>query len=173
VEAPPLNYALMNVIEAEHVSTGQTRMECQECEENCEATHFCQVFNLLMCAVCGAHHGRNKKTKDHVLKPASEFKERKQALPRGRHMCQKHKDQELRLLCKRCSIPICYDATFKDHKENDHELLTDVAEHHVQELCKEADHMAQVQAKLEAHKEGGSLSRARGGRANVRREAPL
>ena len=30
VKALPLNYALMNVIEAEHVSTGQTRMECQE-----------------------------------------------------------------------------------------------------------------------------------------------
>ena len=68
VEALPLNYALMNVIEAEHVSTGQTRMECQDCDENCEATHFCQVCNLLLCAVCGAHHGRSKKTKHHVLK---------------------------------------------------------------------------------------------------------
>merc|ERR1719183_504872 len=87
--------------------------------------------------------------KDHELKPAAEFKERKQALPRGRRMCQKHKDQELRLFYKTCSTPICYDGTFKDHKGHDHELLTDVAELHVKELCKEADRMAHVQATLE------------------------
>ena len=65
VEALPLNYALMNVIEAEHVSTGQTRMECQECDENCEATHFCQDCNLLLCADCGTHHNNRHEAGTH------------------------------------------------------------------------------------------------------------
>ena len=65
-------------------------------------------------------------------------------------MCQKHKDKELWLYCKTCSTPICDAGTFQDHKGHDHVLLTDVAEHHVKELCKEADHLEEVQATLEA-----------------------
>ena len=149
VDALPLNYALMTVIEAEHISTGQMRMECQDCVDVCEATHFCPDCNLLLCTDCGAHHGKRKMTNHHILLPAAEFKQWKQALPRGRRMCKKHKDQELRLFCKTCMTPICYDGTFKDHKGHDHELLTDVAELHVKELCKEADRMAHVQATLE------------------------
>merc|ERR1719183_1662839 len=104
--------------------------------------------------------------KDHVLKPATEFKERKQALPRGRRMCKKHKDQELRLFCKTCSTPICYDGTFQDHKGHDHALLTDVAEHHVKELCTEADHLEEVQGTLEA-----GIARIREEEASLERQA--
>ena len=150
VEVLPLNYALMTVVEAEHVSTGETRMECQECDVDAEATHFCQECSLLLCAVCGAHHDRSKKTKHHALLPATEFKERKQALPQGRRMCKKHKEQELQLYCNTCNTPICYDGTIKDHKGHGHELLTDVAEHHARELDKEAKQMSQVQGTLEA-----------------------
>ena len=51
------------------------------------------------------------------MQPASELKERKQALPRGMRMCHKHKDQELRLCCKTCSTPICSDRMFKDDSD--------------------------------------------------------
>jgi len=39
VEALQLNFALMTVVEAERVSTGQTQLVCQECEDGMPTSH--------------------------------------------------------------------------------------------------------------------------------------
>ena len=86
-----LNYALVTVIEAEQVSSGQAPLVCQECED--EATHFCQDCDRLMCDDCTKDHQKVKSTKDHVLQTVAEFKERKQAPPKQKRTCKKHTDQ--------------------------------------------------------------------------------
>ena len=90
-----VNFALMTVVEAERVSTGQTLLECQECDEGAEPTHFCPDCSLLLCGDCTAHHRRSKNSKHHALQTVAEFKERKQALPKQKRMCKKHKDQSV------------------------------------------------------------------------------
>ena len=86
-----VNFALMTVVEAERTSTGQTRLVCQECED--DATHYCQVCSKLMCDDCTKCHRKGKNTKEHALLTTSEFKERKQAPPKQKRTCKKHTDQ--------------------------------------------------------------------------------
>jgi len=149
-----INYALMTVVEAERVWTGQTKLLCQVCEED-EATDHCQECSLLLCAVCSV---RNRKTKLQVckhntLQTIDEFKQRKQALPTQKRLCKKHSDsdaeQVLNLYCETCQIPICYHGTLDDHKTHDHRLLKDVAHKHQAELCMEADKVSKIQTTLE------------------------
>ena len=121
---------------------------CQECDE--EATHFCQDCDQLMCDHCTRHHRKIKSTKDHVLQTAAEFKERKQAPPKPKRLCKKHKNQALDLYCSTCHVPICLYGTVKEHLGHEYDLMHDVADKHQGELCKEADEVAEVQSRLEA-----------------------
>lgn len=130
VEALQVNFALMTVVEAERVSTGQTKLKCQECDEDDEPTHRCQECNLLMCEACTTHHRRTKIGKHHTMQPIEEFKQCKQAIPREKRTCKKHKDQGLDLYCLTCHTPICFHGTVKDHLGHEYDLLPDVAGKH-------------------------------------------
>jgi hypothetical protein len=99
VEALQVNFALMDVVEAEQVSTGATRLTCQECDEGGEATHYCQDCSLLLCGDCDKFHRKSRRSKDHVLHTVAEFKALKQALPRQKRTCKKHTDQAVVILC--------------------------------------------------------------------------
>jgi len=133
VEALPVNFALMTVIEAECVSTGKTKLVCQRCEED-DPTYHCLECSLLMCDACTKDHRRIKLSKHHTLQPIEEFKQRKQAIPKQKRTCTKHKDQGLDLYCLTCLTPICFHGTFKDHKGHEYELLSDVAGIH--QVCR-------------------------------------
>ena len=145
----PLIYALVTVIKAEQVSTGQVPLVCQECEDEDEATHFCQDCDWLMCDDCTKHHRKGKSNKEHVLQTAAEIKERKRALPTQKRLCKKHKNQALDLYCLTCHAPICLYGTVKEHLGHECDLIHDVASKHQGELCKEADEVAKVQSRLE------------------------
>ena len=137
VEALQLNFALMTVVEAERVSTGQTQLVCQECDEDGAPTHHCQECSLLLCGECTKHHRRTKLCKHHTLQPIEEFKQHKQAIPKQKRTCTKH-NKELDLYCLTCETPICFHGTFKDHKGHEHELLSDVAGNH--KVCRAHRH---------------------------------
>jgi tripartite motif-containing protein 56 len=93
VGALQVNFALMTVVEAERVSTGQTALVCQECDEGDAPSHYCEECGLLLCDACTNYHRTSKRFKGHDLQTVEEFKARKQALPRQKRMCKKHKDQ--------------------------------------------------------------------------------
>ena len=127
VEALQVNLELMARMEAAgNVSTGQTSVECQECDESSEATHLCKDCNLLLCDDCCTHHKKVKKSKHHVLLPVTELQEHRQTLSRANRMCKTHTCQELRLYCNTCSTIVCPDGIITEHKGHDYVPLTDV-----------------------------------------------
>ena len=86
-----INFALMPVVEAEFVSKDETVLTCQDCDD--PASHHCQDCDMLLCDDCTKTHRKNKRFNGHVLGTVAEFKERKQALPKQKRMCKKHRDQ--------------------------------------------------------------------------------
>ena len=147
----PLNYALVAVIEAAQVSTGQAPLVCQECED--EATHFCQDCDRLMCDDCTRHHRKIMSTKDHVLQTAAECKEHKEPLlllPKQKRLCKKHKDQALTHYCSTCHTPICLSGVVGEHIGHKYSELHDITGKHQRKLIEEADEVEEVQKRLKA-----------------------
>eukprot|EP00961_Rhodomonas_salina_P103087 1386143-Rhodomonas_salina.1 len=77
------------------------------------------------------------------------MKDERQAAPKGRRFCDKHKQKELRLYCKTCELLVCDDCCLiKDHKSHDFNLLDEVAGEHVQLLLDEAQKLDAATAPL-------------------------
>eukprot|EP00961_Rhodomonas_salina_P216597 2925828-Rhodomonas_salina.5 len=71
----------------------------------------------------------------HVLITVSEMNDKRQAALKGRRFCDKHRQKELCLYCKTCELLVCDGCCLiKDHKSYKFNLLTDVADEHVQLL---------------------------------------
>jgi len=111
VKALPTNFEMRNVVEAERVSTGQTKLVCSECTDD-DASHY-------LCQDCLRSH---KKTKLRVCKhPAATlqtievFKQSKQDIQKQKRTCSGHNNKELDLYCITCQTPICYIGSSADH----------------------------------------------------------
>eukprot|EP00961_Rhodomonas_salina_P211509 2855951-Rhodomonas_salina.1 len=67
------------------------------------------------------------------------MKDKRQAAPKARRFCDKHRRKELRLYCKTCEQLVCDDCCLlKDHRTHDFNLLDEVAAEHMQLLRDEA-----------------------------------
>jgi tripartite motif-containing protein 56 len=86
-----INFALMAVVEAEQVSRDETVLHCQDCDD--PASSYCQDCDALFCEDCSKAHRKNKRFSGHALVSVADFKARKQALPKQKRMCTKHRDQ--------------------------------------------------------------------------------
>jgi len=136
VEALPTNFDLRNVVEAERASTGQIKLVCSECMDDCsdEASYFCKACKMLLCPDHLRAHQKSKlqacKHAAKTLQTIEEFKQSKQPVPKQKSTCTKHKGQYLDFYCLECETPICFHGTVKDHSGHKYELLSEMAVKH-------------------------------------------
>ena len=101
-----INYALMAVVEAELVCKDATVLTCSDCDD--PASSFCDDCGILLCDDCGKVHRKNKRFSGHVLGTVADFKARKQALPKQKRTCTKHRGEAVFCVCVRaCVFTVC------------------------------------------------------------------
>ena len=92
-----INYALMAVVEAELVCKDATVLTCSDCDD--PASSFCDDCGILLCDLHGQAHSRSKQYSSHVLGTVADFKARKQALPKQKRTCTKHRGEPVFCVC--------------------------------------------------------------------------
>ncbi|KAM3607784.1 uncharacterized protein V6R79_013936 [Siganus canaliculatus] len=100
---------------------------CDLCGEG-DAERRCEVCSVNMCEFCCRAHRRQKRTASHSLQCLEELKSR------GRlHrpiLCRLHTDQELRLFCQLCDLPVCLECAATLHRDHRCCSTNDVIDRH-------------------------------------------
>ncbi|XP_071787054.1 uncharacterized protein [Asterias amurensis] len=110
------------------VSRLQTKINCQDCDEEDEAVSYCLDCQEFLCEVCDNAHQRSKRTKshekasiDHLRSGKASFKKNYQLLTNV-PKCGTHPNQNKIFYCQRCFIMICASCT-QDHRNPDHKVV--------------------------------------------------
>ncbi|XP_070553607.1 E3 ubiquitin-protein ligase TRIM33-like [Ptychodera flava] len=116
----------------------KSEIPCSGCDKNIAnlSLSYCLQCGEFLCAGCVKYHRRMKATKEHQCIERKDFKDIKSwATSRSQviTLCQKHKDEPMKLYCKECDVPACVLCSIQGHKGHS---FIDVA--HAREKCRNA-----------------------------------
>ena len=136
LKAVPTNFStkrLIEIFKKRQLSMKQKgdEMRCGGCEDNNPAIMWCADCESLLCEDCYKPHGKMKVFKSHKTVTIDDFmKTPKEVLITYSQVqiCENHIAQSLDLFCTTCSILICRDCTYVDHKDHQYNFVDKLAD---------------------------------------------
>ncbi|XP_022101634.1 E3 ubiquitin-protein ligase TRIM56-like isoform X2 [Acanthaster planci] len=126
------NFHLMGIIEEISVQekvahSESTKVSCELCEEENEATHRCLDCAQNVCPNCRKTHLRCVTTSNHTVATFEEIRQGKVTVKKSANedqtRCQKHRGEVKRFYCETCLELICRDCTVVDHCKPNHHYV--------------------------------------------------
>ncbi|XP_035673151.1 E3 ubiquitin-protein ligase TRIM56-like [Branchiostoma floridae] len=121
------NIFLANLVKAVAAHTkgrhGKDDILCTSCEEGKPATSRCSECAEFLCESCESAHRHLRDTKGHTLFTFEELKAGKyDDVFRGRKAppCSKHPGEIVKLYCRTCETPICFECASFEHRDSRH-----------------------------------------------------
>ncbi|XP_038062856.1 E3 ubiquitin-protein ligase TRIM56-like [Patiria miniata] len=132
VQGLKTNFHLIGLVEElelqeKLVCPGGTKLRCETCDDDNEATHRCLDCAQNICSRCQSSHKRFVTTSSHVIATLEDVREGKVKLmkenPKQHPKCPIHEGEVTRFFCKTCDTLICRDCTVIDHCKPEHSYI--------------------------------------------------
>ncbi|XP_038062650.1 tripartite motif-containing protein 3-like [Patiria miniata] len=126
------NFHLMGIVEEvslqeKVVSSENTKVTCEICDEGNEAMHRCLDCAQNICSNCRKTHLRCTATSNHTVATLEDIRQGKVTVKKtpeeDESRCHKHKGEVKRFYCETCEELICRDCTVVDHCKPEHHYI--------------------------------------------------
>ncbi|XP_031420796.1 transcription intermediary factor 1-alpha-like isoform X2 [Clupea harengus] len=128
------NFFLRDSVEMSSSTVDKPFQLCMSCDDNTEASGFCEQCVEFLCVTCIDAHQRVKFTKDHHIRQQEELSQILGISTPKPVFCDVHKQEPLKLFCETCDRPTCRDCQLLKHKDHNYQFLEDAYRNHRQNM---------------------------------------
>lgn len=146
---------LLQVHEAEENKGDKTKkLRCENGVDESDAVARCMDCNIYLCESCLTLHKKQVISRKHKTVSLSQIKDAGEKCLQKPHYCSNHEGELLKLYCNTCSVPICGDCTYVEHRDHKYVFIKDVQSELRKQLETAVSGLAKKEAELSTQLEG-------------------
>ena len=140
---------LLQVHEAEeNKGDKKKKLRCENGLDENDAVARCMDCNIYLCDTCWTLHKKQVMSRKHKTVSLSQIKDAGEKCLQKPHYCSNHEGELLKLYCNTCSVAICGDCTYVEHRDHKYVFIKDVQSELRKQLETAVSGLAKKEAKL-------------------------
>ena len=140
---------LLQVHEAdENKGDKKKKLRCENGLDENDAVARCMDCNIYLCDTCWTLHKKQVMSRKHKTVSLSQIKDAGEKCLQKPHYCSNHEGELLKLYCNTCSVAICGDCTYVEHRDHKYVFIKDVQSKLRKQLETALSGLAKKEAKL-------------------------